>query len=101
MDGIEAGYHFAGVIGISPRRFTLNQLWRMADGKIKNRRRETLELASLVWGLSSIDWEDYLHFGVMTETGSGGPVQVPPELQDKLAAEVARIRNDNPSLPTF
>jgi hypothetical protein len=99
MDGIEAGYHFAGVVGISPRKWTLNQLWRMAEGAIKNRRREVLELASLVWSLGSIDWEAYLHFGQMLETGSGGPVQLTPEQHAKIEAEVERIRRENPHLP--
>lgn len=99
MDGIEAGYHFAGVVGISPRRWTLNQLWRMAEGAIRNRRREVLELASLVWSLGSIDGEAYLHYGQMSETGSGGPVQLTPELHSKIEAEVERIRRENPQLP--
>jgi len=101
MDAIEAGYHFAGIAGISPCRHTLRQLWMMADGVTKSKRRENLELASLVWGLSSIDWEDYLHYGQMTETGSGGPVQVKPELQEKIDSEVERIRRENPKLPAF
>jgi hypothetical protein len=100
MDGIEAGYHFAGVVGISPRKHTLSQLWRLANGAIKQRRREVLELASLVWSLGSIDWESYIHFGEMVETGSGGPVQLTPELSAKVEAEIERIRNENPGLPT-
>jgi hypothetical protein len=99
MDGVEAGYHFAGVVGISPRRMTLRQLWMMAEGAIRNRRREVLELASLVWSLGSIDWESYLHFGHMTETGSGGPVQLTPEMHARVEAEVERIRRENPGLP--
>ena len=70
MDAIEAGYHFAGIVGISPRKFTLNQLWRMANGAVKQRRQECLELASLVWSLGSIDYEAYLHFGQMVEPGT-------------------------------
>lgn len=99
MDGIEAGYHFAGVVGISPKKLTLYQLWRMANGVTKQRRRECLELASLVWSLGSIDYESYLHYGEMVETGSGGPVQLTPEIQAKVDAEVARIRQENPGLP--
>jgi hypothetical protein len=99
MDGIEAGYHFAGIIGISPRTFTLNQLWRMANGATKQRRRESLELASLVWSLGSIDYESYLHYGEMVETGSGGPVQLTPEMQARVEAESERIRQANPGLP--
>lgn len=99
MDGIEAGYHYAGVVGISPRKWTLNQLWRMAEGAIKNRRREVLELASLVWSLGSIDHESYLRYGQFSETGCGGPVQLTPELRAKIEAEVEKIRRENPGLP--
>lgn len=100
MDGIEAGYHFAGVVGLNPRGFTLNQLWQMACGAIKNRRRELLDLASLVWSLGSIDLEDYIHFGHMTETGNGGPVRLDPDLQARVDQEAERIRRENPGLPT-
>ena len=100
MDGIEAGYHFAGAVGISPRGFTLRQLWRMFEGAAKTARRTALELSTLVWSLGSIDCEDFLHYGQMTETGKGGPVQLTPELHAKVEAEVARIRSENPSLPT-
>lgn len=99
MDSIEAGYHFAGIVGISPRKLTLNQLWRMANGAVKQRRREVLELATLVWSLGSVDYEAYLHFGELVETGSGGPVQLTPELHAKVEAEVERIRKENPGLP--
>lgn len=99
MDAIEAGFHFAGIVGVSPRKLTLRQLWMMANGKISSGRRENLELANLVWGLSEIDWEAYLLYGQMSETGKGGPVQLKPELQDKIDAEIERIRNENPGLP--
>jgi hypothetical protein len=101
MDGIEAGYHFAGIVGISPKKWTLRQLWMMANGFQRNRRRENLEVASLVWGLGSIDWQDYLLYGQMTETGAGGAVQVTPELQGKIDDEIERIQRENPSLPKF
>lgn len=101
MDAIEAGYHFAGIVGVSPKKMTLRQLWMMVEGKQKARRQNNLELSSLVWGLSSIDWEDYLHYGHMTETGTGGQVQLKPELQAKIDEEVERIRRENPGLPTF
>lgn len=101
MDAIEAGYEFAGILGISPRGLTLNQLWRMANGIRKDRRRENLELANLVWGLSEIDWTEYLLYGRMTSTGKGGPVQVKPEVQERIDAEVERIRRENPGLPAF
>jgi len=71
----------------------------MANGKISAGRRQNLELANLVWGLSDIDWECYLLFGEMSATGKGGPVQVRPELQEKIDAEIERIRRENPGLP--
>lgn len=99
MDAIEAGYSFAGIVGVSPRRMTLRQLWQMAEGAARAARRSNLEIASLVWSLGSIDVEDYLHYGQMAETGSGGPPQAPPELQERLDAEIQKIRRENPSLP--
>lgn len=99
MDAIEAGYAFAGIVGISPKKWTLRQLWMMAEGATKSRRRDNLDTANLVWSLGSIDWGDYLHYGQLSETGSGGPVQVSPEMQDKIDAEVQRIRKENPGLP--
>ena len=101
MDAIEAGYEFAGIVGIRPNGLTLNQLWRMASGAQKNRRRENLEIANLVWGLSEIDWQEYLLYGQMSSTGRGGPVEVRPDLQEKIDAEVERIRRENPNLPGF
>jgi len=101
MDAIEAGLHFAGVVGIDPRGKTLNLLWRMANGKIKNRRKEILELANLVWALGEIDFEAYLLYGEMSNTGRGGPVKVNPELQARIDAEVERLRQENPGLPKF
>lgn len=99
MDAIEAGYHFAGLVGISPKKWTLRQLWMMAEGVYRTKRRENLELANLVWGLSQIDWQDYLLYGQMSETGKGGPVQLTPEIQARVEEEVARIRRENPGLP--
>lgn len=99
MDAIESSFHFAGVTGIEPRGKTLNVLWQMAEGRVKNRRRESLELAALVWSLGDIDWGDYLKFGEMSPTGKGGPVKLEPAMQAKLDAEIERIRRDNPSLP--
>lgn len=101
MDAIEASYEYAGILGLSPRGLTLRQLWRMAHGNQKDRRRESLEIANLVWGLSEIDWEEYLLYGRMSSTGKGGPVQVKPDVQEKIDAEIERIRRENPNLPAF
>lgn len=99
MNGVEACYHFAGIVAIHPKGLTLRQLWRMAVGKIQQKRIEILELANMVWGADGIDTEAYLFHGKMIPTGKGGPVQMSPELEAKVAAEVKRMRAENPSLP--
>ena len=99
MDGVEAGFHFAGIVGIRPAGQTLKRLWMMANGRVSQRRRELLELANLVWGLDSVDHEAYLLYGEFAETGKGKAVQVRPDLQEKIDAEIERIRRENPGLP--
>lgn len=99
MNAIDAGFAFAGDVGIEPRGKTLNMLWRMAEGRARFRRREQLELAALVWNIGDIDWDDYLRFGEMSETNNGGPVQLEPEMQARVDAEIERIRRENPSCP--
>jgi hypothetical protein len=99
MDGIRAGYHFAGTCGVTPRGWTLRQLWMMANGRKFAIRQQNLEIASLVWGLSDIDWESYLLFGEMSPTGRGGPVELSPETRQKVEEEIERIRRENPGLP--
>jgi hypothetical protein len=37
----------------------------------------------------------------MEPTGKGEPVQLTPELQAKVEAEVEKIRQENPGLPTI
>jgi hypothetical protein len=101
MDAIEAGYHFAGICVVHPKGWTLRQLWMMANGKISSGRRQNLELANLVWGLSEIDWEAYLIYGEMSGTGRGGPVQVKPEVQARIDEEIERLKAENPGLPKF
>lgn len=101
LDGVEACYHFAGVIGVRPHGLTLRQLWRMASGRIRQNRFEMFELSSLVWGLSDIDLLQYLYFGRLEETGAGGPSQVPPDIQSMVDAEVEKIRAENPDLPAI
>jgi hypothetical protein len=75
MDAIDACYHFAGVSGFDPDRFTLRQLWQMAEGKIKQRRFEMLELSRLVWCPENLDVSRYLLFGMMTTTDIGEPIE--------------------------
>jgi hypothetical protein len=100
MNAVEAGYYYAGVVGISPRGLTLQQLWKMAEVVVMAGRRKTLELATLVWSMGSIDVDDYLHYGVLSETGNGGPVQLTPEMQARVEEAAEKIRRENPGLPT-
>ena len=99
MDGIEAAYHFAGVLGMSPTGHTLRQLWRMTCGRLKQKRNEIVELAVMVWAMGDYDIESYLAFGSLDETGRGKALKLDPELQSKVDAEVERIRRENPGLP--
>jgi len=100
MGAIEAGYHFAGICSVSPKGYTLRQLWMMANGKQTAQRNANVDVAYLVWAMSEVDIEAYLLFGEMSETGRGGPVDLTPELQHRLEQEVERIRAENPGLPT-
>lgn len=99
MDGVEACYYFAGVCGVLPRSLSLRKLMMMANGPIKQRRIETVNLAALVWSLGSVDVEKYIHFGFIEDTGAGGPVRLSDELQAKVDAEVERRRQTEPDLP--
>lgn len=99
MDGIEAAYHFAGVLGMSPAGQTLRSLWRMACGRLKQKRNETVELAVMVWAMGDYDIESYLAFGSLDETGRGKPVKLEPELEARVDAEVEKIRRESEGLP--
>lgn len=102
FDGLEACYHFAGIVGVSPERMTLRELWRMAVSREKHARSAIIELASLVGSIFSgedIDLETYHKFGRFERTGAGGPVELSPELAAKVEAEIERLREQNPSLP--
>ncbi len=99
MSGTDACYYFAGLVGVRPKGLTLKQLAAMANGRIKQRRIDAVQLAGLVWGMSGIDIERFIHFGIIEETGAGGPVQLSPEMAAQVAAEVERLRSSDPTLP--
>lgn len=99
LDGVDACWHFAGIIGIRPERLTLRRLWQMVEGRARQQRAEMVELASLVWGAGDIDLELYILRGQWSETGRGGPPILDPELQAKVDARIEEMRAADPSLP--
>lgn len=88
LGAIDACYHFAGIIGISPQELTLKELWMMACGKIKQRRFEMLELSRLVWCPEDLDVSRYLLFGQMQSTGVGEPIEQKCDELDLLGEEL-------------
>jgi hypothetical protein len=87
MDAIDACYHFAGIVGLNPHEFTLRELWKMACGKIKQRRFEMFELSRLVWCPEDLDVSRYLLFGLMQSTGVGEPIEQKCDELDLLGGE--------------
>lgn len=98
MNGVEAAYQYAAIIGMLPDGITLRRLWKLASGKIRHRRSEMFELAKLVWGLGDLDVRKYLCYGIWESTGAGGPSQIPPELQAEIDVEIAKTYEQNPEL---
>jgi hypothetical protein len=98
MDGIDAAYEFAGVVGIKPHGLTLRQLWRMASGAMKQRRLEALHIVCLAFN-GSLDTQKFLEFGTVEESNVGKPLVLSPELEAKVQEEIERIRRENPDLP--
>lgn len=100
MDGIEAAYEFAGIVGIRPHGMTLRQLWRMACGKMRQARIESLQLICLAFN-KELDTHKFLETGQMVESDIGKPLKLSPELEEKVQQEVERIRRENPELPSL
>lgn len=100
MDGVEAAYEFAGIVGIRPHGLTLRQLWRMAAGKQKQDRWNSFHLICLAFN-DSLDTQRFLETGIMIESPAGKPIELSPELEAKVQEEVNRIRRENPDLPTI
>jgi hypothetical protein len=98
LDGIDAAYEFAGIVGISPKGLTLRQLWRMQNGVAKQRRIETMQLVCVAFN-ESLDVAKFLHTGIVEESSVGKPLQLPDELEAKVQAEIEKIRRENPNLP--
>jgi hypothetical protein len=100
MDGIDAAYEYAGIVGIKPHGMTLRQLWRMACGAMKQKRIESLQLICLAFN-DSMDTQKFLDFGLVVESNVGKPLVLSPELEAKVQAEIDRIRRENPNLPQY
>lgn len=94
MDGIDAWYHFAGIVGISPVGHTLRRLWQMADAKIKQSRSESVQLAALVWGLGNLDVDAFIHYGEWSTFETGGTPKFSPEMEAKIQAEMERLKSE-------
>jgi hypothetical protein len=100
IDGIDAAYEYAGIVGINPKGLTLRQLWRMANGVAKQRRIESLQLVHIAFN-DSLDIPKFLRTGVVDETVVGKPLVLSDELEEQVQAEIERIRRENPNLPKF
>jgi len=99
MNAVDACYYFAGVVGISPERWTLKRLWQMANARIEQARRESVQLAGLVWGMGAMDIEAFIHFGEWVSFDKNRPVEFSEEQERNIQAEIERIRRENPGLP--
>ena len=95
---MDAAYEFAGIIGIRPHGMTLRQLWRMANGRAKQTRLESLQLICLAFN-DGLDTKRFLETGAVTESCVGKPIELTPEEEAAVQAEIEKIRRENPELP--
>lgn len=72
----------------------------MGNGLAKQRRVESLHLIALAFN-GDLDIAKFLQTGQLAETCVGKPLELDPELEAKVQAEVDRIRRENPNLPKF
>ena len=98
MDGVDAAFEFAGIVGVNPRGLTLRQLWRMAIGAMKQKRLDALHIVCLAFN-SSLDTRKFLEFGIVEESQIGKPFVLRPDLEAKAQEEIEKIRRENPNLP--
>jgi len=92
MDAIDACYYYAGMIGVLPNKTTLRRLWQMADARIRQTRYESVQLASLVWGMSNLDIDAFIHYGEWVTYETGGKPEFSPDFEAKIQAEMERLR---------
>jgi len=95
---VDAAYEFAGMIGIPPHGLTLRQLWRMANGRAKQKRIESLQLIMLAFN-DSLDASKFIETGQLLESCVGKPLELSDELEHRIAEEIERTRRENPDLP--
>jgi hypothetical protein len=77
---------------------TLRQLWRMANGRAKQSRWESLQLVCLAFN-EGLDTRRFLETGIIQESCVGKPIQLTAEEEAEVKAEIDRIRRENPELP--
>lgn len=99
MDAVEACYFFAGVTGHDPERYSLRDLWMMSNGYSSQRRIEMLQFSSVLFGTEHLDLERFIRYGIVGESGKGGPVQVSQSVQEKIDAEIEKIRAQSTLAP--
>jgi hypothetical protein len=98
LDGIDAAYEFAGVVGLNPKGLTLRQLWRMQNGLARQRRIETMQLVCVAFN-DSLDVSRFLQTGTIEESDVGKPLRLSDELEAQVQIEIEKIRRENPELP--
>lgn len=86
------------MIGIRPHGLTLRQLWRMANGRAKQKRTESLQLIMLAFN-DSLDASKFIETGQLLESCVGKPLELSDELEHRIAEEIERTRRENPDLP--
>lgn len=101
MDGLDAGWYFAGVAGVNPKGLTLRSLYRMACAKTREARSRIVETLTIKASEEPIDINRYIEFGELAESIVGKPLELSPENEAKVQAEIERIRQENPGLPTI
>ena len=72
----------------------------MANGRAKQTRIEALNLIVLAFH-DGLDTRRFLETGMIAESNVGKPIQLTPEEEAAVQAEIDRIRKENPDLPTI
>lgn len=70
----------------------------MANGRQKQSRREAFDLVRIAFN-DSLDVLAFLNTGSVVESCVGKPLELSPEMEAAVQAEVETIRRNNPTLP--